>query len=250
MDSGAVHHDESRVSNFWFAPAQNPFWTECGSFRICRYAGRTELPDNLAALFRPVACMVPDYTMIAEIFLYSYGFEDAKELSGKVTTVFKLSSEQLSSQDHYDFGMRAVKTVIVAAGNLKRTQGDVMSEDQIVLSAMTDVNEPKFLQADLLLFKGIVSDLFPTTEKKEVDYSSFKEAISKSCEKVNMQPVEGFVTKVIQLYETTVVRHGLMLVGPAGSGKTKDYEILASAITDMSIAGVNDSSGNPFTKVC
>lgn len=238
------------MSNFWFAPAQNPFWTECGSFRICRYAGRTELPDNLAALFRPVACMVPDYTMIAEIFLYSYGFEDAKELSGKVTTVFKLSSEQLSSQDHYDFGMRAVKTVIVAAGNLKRTQGDVMSEDQIVLSAMTDVNEPKFLQADLLLFKGIVSDLFPTTEKKEVDYSSFKEAISKSCEKVNMQPVEGFVTKVIQLYETTVVRHGLMLVGPAGSGKTKDYEILASAITDMSIAGVNDSSGNPFTKVC
>ena len=117
------------------------------------YAGRTELPDNLKALFRPMAMMIPDYRLIAEISLYSEGFETAKQLARKMVKLYGLSSEQLSKQD------------------------DTVPEDILLIRAMRDSNVPKFLEQDLPLFYGIIKDLFPSVVVPYIDYGKLQKQI-------------------------------------------------------------------------
>ena len=196
------------------------------------YAGRSALPDSLSALFRPVAMMVPDYALIGEIMFIAYGFTLAKECGAKMVTTFKLCSEQCSSQPHYDYGMRAVTTVIRAVGNLKRgePEGDEMV---LLLRGLQDVNVPKFLDADIPLFAGIISDLFPGKARPELDYGALYGTMKYIIQIQGLQPNAWFITKVIQLYEMIVVRHGLMLVGPTGGGKSSCLHVLEATLGEL-----------------
>jgi len=196
------------------------------------YAGRTELPDNLKVLFRPVAMMIPDYRLIAEIMLFAEGFGEAKILSQKMVQLYKLSSEQLSQQDHYDFGLRAVKSVLVMAGSLKRANPELI-EDGVLIRAMRDANVPKFLKDDLPLFSAIIQDLFPAVKITENDYGNLQTVIEEMIVVKNLQLHKAFITKVIQLFETFNVRFGVMIVGPTGAGKTTCYEVLEQTMITL-----------------
>lgn len=174
--------------------------------------------------------------MIAEISLFSEGFENAKILSGKVVNLYKLCSEQLSQQDHYDFGMRAVKSVLIMAGALKRTSPE-LSEDVVLIRSLRDSNLPKFLAEDIGLFKGIIQDLFPGVNVPDRDFGVLVSAVQESLSEKNLEVVDAFVSRVCQLSETMRIRHGVMLVGPTGGGKTTCYEILQDSYLRLNAKG-------------
>jgi dynein heavy chain 1 len=113
------------------------------------YAGRSNLPENLTSLFRSVAMTTPDRLLIAQVMLFSQGFTTAEQLAQKVIPFFEIVKEQLSNQKHYDFGLRALKSVLSVAGKLKRTIEE--SEEMILVQSIKETVFPKLVKNDVKL---------------------------------------------------------------------------------------------------
>uniref|UniRef100_A0AAR2JLJ5 AAA+ ATPase domain-containing protein n=1 Tax=Pygocentrus nattereri TaxID=42514 RepID=A0AAR2JLJ5_PYGNA len=196
------------------------------------YAGRTELPENLKALFRPCAMVVPDMELICEILLMAEGFLSSRPLGRKFITLYSLCRDLLSTQDHYDWGLRAVKSVLVVAGALKRAD-TARPEDQVLLRALRDFNVPKMVTEDVPVFLGLLGDLFPGVEVPRRTDPDFEQLVRQSALELRLQPEDPFILKVIQLEELMSVRHSVFVVGNAGSGKSQILRTLYKTYFNM-----------------
>ncbi|UJR33040.1 hypothetical protein I4U23_020499 [Adineta vaga] len=230
-----------KQKRFVFEGKEIPLQSQVGIFITMNpgYAGRTELPDNLKSMFRSVSMVVPDSIYIAENFLFSEGFQNTRNLARKVYTLYQLSAQQLSKQDHYDFGLRSLTAVLRYAGEKKRANLK-MTDDEVLLLSMLDMNAPKMTAQDLPLFKNIVDDLFPNITIPKIDYSKLIETIENEMRRTNLQITTISIEKVIQLYETHHSRHSVMLVGKTLSGKTTTWKLFQYALTSLNKQGYTE----------
>ncbi|GEM09361.1 cytoplasmic dynein heavy chain 1 [Rhodotorula toruloides] len=215
------------------------------------YAGRSNLPDNLKKLFRSIAMTRPDRELIAQVMLFSQGFRTAEKLASKVVPFFNLCAEQLSSQPHYDFGLRALKAVLVSAGHLKRARLQAVStadgsesvdvsEQEIVIQSVTETIVPKLVAEDVPLLTSLLADVFPGIEYVPVDLEDLKKHILDVCKERHLVAGDVWVQKVVQLYQIQNIQHGLMMVGPSATGKTSAWRVLLAALERLTgIEGVS-----------
>ena len=155
------------------------------------YAGRSQLPDNLKQLFRSIAMIKPDWQLIAQVLLFSQGFQTAERLAGRAVMLFNLCAQQLSAQPHYDFGLRALKSVLVSAGNIKRASlddaatphavdggvdggagqgGDAVmaAELEVLMRSISETVAPKLIAVDLPVFESLMAGVFPGAQVKQI----------------------------------------------------------------------------------
>jgi dynein heavy chain, axonemal len=192
------------------------------------YLGRSTLPEGLKALFRPITVMVPDLVLICENMLMAEGFQTAKVLARKFYGLYSLLSDLLSPQKHYDWGLRAVKSVLVVAGAFKRAEKN-LAEDALLLRALRDFNTPKIVQEDEVVFFGLLKDLFPGIDPPRKVDPDLDTACRNACAARKIWPDEGYLRKCIELEELLAIRHCVFVMGEPGSGKSEVWKTLAAA---------------------
>jgi dynein heavy chain len=171
--------------------------------------------------------------------LMAEGFEEAQDLSKKFMTLYSLAKSLLSQQTHYDWGLRAVKSVLRQAGGLKRDDPDG-SEYEILMRALRDFNLPKIVVDDRKIFKDLINDLFPNMDPPRAQNEQLEEACRVVAVKAGRQPEDAFIQKCVELAEILVVRHCMFVIGTPGVAKSTIWKNMAEGFCHINYETIYD----------
>ena len=193
------------------------------------YGGRRRLPDNLKALFRPVAMSKPDNAIIAKVMLFAEGFQ-TEEIGKRLVQLFTLCKELLSEQQHYDWGLRALKTVLSTAGKMLREQrmvGMAPNELDLAIRAVSINTTSKLTYTDSQQFRVLLKRTFPEVASEVSNDAKLEERVKSICETDGLYCYDDLLRKCSELHEQMEQRIGVVVCGPPSSGKTTLWNLLA-----------------------
>ena len=93
--------------------------------------------------------------------------------------------------------------------------------------------EMVLVEDDVKLLTSLINDLFNQARSERAEHPGVSNVIKRVTVDMGLQVEEAVFEKVIQLYETSLVRHGIMVIGPAASGKSMIYEVLLRALSQV-----------------
>ena len=205
-----------------------------------QYIFRTELPENLKILFRPVALKAADRQRICEIRFLADGCpaQVANNLAKLLIVSIDVLEQQLSHQPHYDFSLRAIMSILKHTSSLKGLPGH--DESFILRMAICELLKPKLVGGDEEIFDNALSSVFNDGLQGDVNINEQTENAANQREEtlraeirniIEMKKLTGspfLVNQTVQLHNNMLLKHGLMLVGASLSGKTTTLKLLQS----------------------
>lgn len=249
----AIRQGDKEVRNFFGGDLPIAIKPGVGVFVTMNptYSGRQQLPTNLKNLFRPCAMSKPDIVPIAEVLLLTQGFNSSANLARKLVAFFHHLDAVLSAQPHYDFGLRSLKSTVMACGALIASPEysddcelqSNQTEENIVIRGIAEVLKPKLESSDISEYNGAIAAVFTQasclnpTLPADVE-SAVQDVISEN----DIIPIDSFTEKVRQLFWLLQHQSGLILVGRTGSGKTAVWQTLFNALKRLAKKTGNDSN--------
>ncbi|XP_067623203.1 cytoplasmic dynein 2 heavy chain 1-like [Eurosta solidaginis] len=224
------------------------------------YGGRQKLPGNIQAIFRPIVMQEPEPLEISRVMLFVEGFQHASEIAERIVELFDLCTKMLSVQRHYDWGLRELKTILLACGNELRAQLNNNNQDRSVVNLTnTDVDAAtidstegvlniemsvvvrmlrmsilsKLQLHDVTRFDMLLANVYPEIGKVTQIKSELQEALVEASAKLGFCVNDMQIEKALQLNEQLNKRMGVIVVGPPGCGKSTVIALLRQALMTM-----------------
>ncbi|CAD7084661.1 unnamed protein product [Hermetia illucens] len=215
-----------------------PLSQHCGIFVTLNpageeYGGRQQLPGNLQALFRPIVMQQPEPREILRVMLFVEGFKEADKIGNRIVELFDLIQKTLSAQKHYDWGLRELKTILLACGREIRENLGIQnetSEMKIAVRALKSNTMSKLNNSDSRRFNTLLENVFPEVTLDSSDISDFQTILEQSMSALGLQENRKQISKCLQLREQLTKRMGVVIVGPPSSGKSTLISILRHAL--------------------